>query len=724
MDQSHYGRALSDVCSGYEAFKAPNRVTISEGAAKNLIIKQTGGAATAWSASATPYMVAPLNSLASRLHEATVFVGPARTGKTAGLLVGWMCHNVVNDPGNMLFIQMNKDKAREFSKTDIDSALRHSEHVKAMLSARDVDDNTFDKMFRHGMWVRIAWPTVSNVSGSTYRYVAITDIDRMANAENVDGEGPLFDLAKKRTTTFMSRGMTLVESSPGKPLISLGWTPATAHEAPPTGGILSLYNRTDRQRWYWRCPECGSYFEAAPGLDLFRMPSFEELVRDARSISAPVMAKHYARITCPVHGCIIQPSAKKEMNSRGVWLPDGVTVDDEGNMHGESRQSTMQGYWLGGVAAAYQSWQSLIEQYLIGLQEFALTGSEEKLKQTVNTDQGMPYMPRHLADNKTNGKTPAERAEEYPQYIAPAETRCIIAAVDVQGGSNARFVVQIQAVGPYGERWVIDRFEIKDSRRPGSGQEFAPIDPAGFAEDWDQITELVIRATWRTPEDERELHPLMTVVDTGGEGKANGGEGVSHNAYAWYRRLRAEKLHNRVMLYKGGSEPKAPVVRETMVGGKNNKTGDVPLQLCNPHLLSDAVDSGLRRDVPGPGYIHFPKAKHPTLWPNGWVTVAFFDELHAETRSPSGIWSKVRSRNETFDLCRMAHAGYLYLGLDKIVDWNKVPPQLSPLYCNSLVVSRADRRALQANTREEPTEVRVLRPAQRKKRRHAQANLG
>lgn len=46
-------------------------------------------------------------------------------------------------------------------------------------------------MFRNGMWVRIAWPTVSNVSGSTYRYTAITDYDRIPNADNVDGEGSL-----------------------------------------------------------------------------------------------------------------------------------------------------------------------------------------------------------------------------------------------------------------------------------------------------------------------------------------------------------------------------------------------------------------------------------------------------------------------------------------------------------------------------------------------------
>ena len=36
-----------------------------------------------------------------------------------------------------------------------------------------------DKTFAHGMWVRIAWPTIGNLSSTEYRYVAFTDYDRM-----------------------------------------------------------------------------------------------------------------------------------------------------------------------------------------------------------------------------------------------------------------------------------------------------------------------------------------------------------------------------------------------------------------------------------------------------------------------------------------------------------------------------------------------------------------
>ncbi|EKI05075.1 phage terminase large subunit family protein, partial [Escherichia coli 5412] len=39
------------------------------------------------------------------------------------------------------------------------------------------------------------------------------------------------------------------------------WRRTSPHEAPPTTGILSLYNRGDRRRWYWPCPHCGEYFQ-------------------------------------------------------------------------------------------------------------------------------------------------------------------------------------------------------------------------------------------------------------------------------------------------------------------------------------------------------------------------------------------------------------------------------------------------------------------------------
>ncbi len=714
-EDQHYATALGDICDSYRAFQPPQSTSVSEGVAKTLVIKQPGTAGGLWSAAETPYMVEPMDTLASRLHEAVVFVGPARTGKTAALLLGWLAHNVVNDPGDMLMIQMTQDKAREFSKTDVKRAIDHSPEVAGMLSHLASDRNTHDTMFKNGMWLRIAWPTVSNVSGSTYRYTAVTDYDRIANAENVDGEGPLFDLARKRTATFLSRGMTLVESSPGIELVDPTWKPLTIHEAPPVTGILGIYNRSDRRRRYWQCPECDDYFEAAPGLGLFNLPSDDQLLELVRAADIEALAKNYgSRIVCPCCSCIIPAKMKTQMNARGVWLSEGERIAPDGTITGQRSTSKIVGYWLGGVAATYQSWESLVLRYLQGLRDYVLTGSEETLKATVNTDQGMPYMSRHLIESRNSASTPQDRAElDMTRYKVPKETRCLVASADVQGGAAARFVIQVHAIGPLREQWLVDRFDIKKSMREGMGDDFAPVDPASHPEDWDVLTEKLLRATWKTPTEGQEMRLKLLVVDSGGE------DGVTDNAYAWWRSLRKLHLANRVRLYKGGSNPKAPVLRQAMYGKRKEKEkGDVPVLMCNPNLLSDIVDSGLKRQAGGPGYIHFPQPKHPKLNPDGWLPPAFFDELTAEVRQKNGTWAKIRKRNETFDLCRMIAAGLLHLGLDKVRDWNKVPAWLAPLELNSEVITSEDRRALQENTR---IAVEVEKPVVVPPRRHKRA---
>lgn len=703
-----YAIAYSDACSGYGALRSPTRVTVSQGAAKTLVIRQTGAAGGEWSPVETPYMVEPMDNLASRRHESVVFVGPARTGKTAGLLLGWMAHNVVNDPGDMLFIQMGRETARTFSKTDVDRALRNSPKLQAMKSPRVIDSNTFDTMFRHGMWLRIAWPTIQNVSGSTYRYVAITDIDRIENADNVDGEGPLFDLAKKRTTTFLSRGMTLVESSPGKPILDPTWKPATLHEAPPVGGILGIYNRSDRRRWYWRCPDCREHFEAAPGLGLFNLPPEQHLLDEVRTANIQSLAAHHCNVVCPSCGSILPPALKRMLNdpAHGAHWRQDIATD------GELMKSTIAGYWLGGVAAAYQSWQSLVEQYLYGLREYALTGSEEKLKTTTNTDQGAPYMSRHLIDAKASANRPQDRAvKDLTRYVVPDWTRCLMASVDVQGGINARFEYQIVAVGPGRERQVIDRDVIRLSKREGIGQDLAPVDPASYPEDWDVLTDKLLMSTWRTNRPGYEMRLKLLVVDTGGE------DGVTHAAYAWFRRLRKLGLHGRVALYKGGSDKKAPVIRESLVGARRaGEKGDIPLLHCNPNLLSDMFYADLRRQSKGPGYIHLPAPKHPSLNPTGWVSQAVWDELEAEVRNADGTYTQVKKRNEWHDLFRMQIAGELRLKLDKVQDWNNVPDWLKPLSANSELMYSEDRRAMREDVERVVQSQPVVRPTTRPRR--------
>lgn len=702
---SELAKAYFDICSASDAMRPPKRLTVAEGAECVMMINQPGGYVGMWSPSETPYMVEPMNMLASRNHEAVCFAGPARTGKTLALLDAWIAHCVVNDPGDFMVCQMTQDKAREYSKTRVDRMIRHSPAIKAMKSNSSQHDNTHDKMFKHGMWLRIAWPTVTNLSGSDYRYVAFTDLDRMP--DDVDGEGAPFTLGLKRTTTFLSRGMCMVESSPGRDVADPNWRPVTAHEAPPVNGVLGIYNRSDRRRWYWKCLHCAEYFEAAPGLGLFGLPGDDELIERVREADLGALATQYSRIPCPHCGALHLPKDKQALNMGGVWLMDGEKITRDGERYGQGMTSTIAGYWLGGVAAAYQPWRSLVMRHLQGLREYALTGSELTLKTTVNTDQGMPYTPRALVEAAKNGGQ-VRQDESMERYTVPDGARFLVAGVDVQGGTNARFVVQVHAVGPHMEQWLVDRYEIKASERAGVGSEFAPIDPASYAEDWLLLTKRVVQSTYRTTLPGQELQVLLTVVDSGGE------DGVTANAYAWFRAMRQAKLHDRVMLVKGSSTKMQGMIRQTMVGNRSGKEkGDVPLYILNSDVLKDTVHAGLRRSTPGPGYLHIP----------GWVNKAFLDELfHSEVREKSGKWAQVRKRNEAFDLSVYVRAGCLRLGAEKIKNWDKAPAWAAPLESNRELVTKEARREMKDEPSAVPVPVPVARVQPMRQRRVAQSS--
>ncbi|MCK7461101.1 MAG: phage terminase large subunit family protein [Sphingobacterium sp.] len=617
-----------------------------------------------------------MDMLASRNHEAVCFVGPARSGKTIGLLDAWLVHCIINDPGDFLVAQMTQEKAREYSKVRIDRAIRNSPALQSLMSLRRNDDNTHDKLTRHGMWIKIGWPSATQLSSSDYRYTAGTDYDRWP--DDIDGEGSGYSLLLKRTQTFLSRGMCVVESSPGRDYQDPFWTPGTPHEAPPATGILGVYNRSDRRRWYWRCLDCHVYFEAAPGLALFAtLPPESELIDIVRGADLHRLAREHARIVCPHCGSIIEQRHKPALNDPATarWVPDGQTVDSDGALHGEAIQSSIAGYWLGGVAAAYQKWDSILLRYLQGMREYALSGSDLTLKATINTDQGMPYLPRHLAEDP--GARLDTRVEELPRFFVPDAARFLVAAVDVQGGSKARFVVQVHAIGVDMEQWLIDRYDITDSAR---GE--ARIDPAGYPEDWDLLTVRVVQATYKL-NDGRELAVRAVGIDTGGE------DGVTDMAYGWYQRLRAQRLHDRVFLLKGASgTPRWPVVASHPRNKQGKARRDIALHLLDTNHFKDRVDASLRRREPGPTFMHLPS------WLKSW----WFDELRAEVRQKNGKWKKIRDRNEALDLWCYVLAVTHILGPGdplKRFDWNNPPPWAAPLERNSHVCTREERQLRQ-----------------------------
>ncbi|HFG2701811.1 TPA: phage terminase large subunit family protein [Escherichia coli] len=635
--------------SGY-ILRAPRRMRVADAVAQYMRVPMGAGNSVPWDPLVAPYVIEPMNCLASREYDAVIFVGPARTGKTIGLIDGWVIYNVICDPADMLIIQMTEEKAREHSKKRLARTFRVSPEVVSRLSPNKNDNNVYDRTFLAGNYLKIGWPSVNIMSSSDYKCVALTDYDRFP--EDIDGEGDAFSLASKRTTTFMSSGMTLVESSPGRDVKDVKWRRTSPHEAPPTTGILSLYNRGDRRRWYWPCPHCGEYFQPCG-----------DVVAGFRDIADPVLASEAAYIQCPSCSGRIMPEQKRELNGRGVWLRDGESINADGSRYGDPRRSRIASFWMEGPAAAYQTLSQLVYKLLTAEQEYETTGSEETLKTVINTDWGLPYLPRASME-KRKSELLEQRAEPVPSRSVPDGVNFLVATVDVQAGRHRRFVVQVTGYGSRGERWIIDRYNITQSLRGDSDGESQRIDPASYPEDWDVLLTDVFHKSWPLASDPSQQMRLMAMaVDSGGE------DGVTDNAYKFWRRCRRDGLGKRIYLFKGDSIRRAKLITRTFpdntgrTGRRAQAAGDVPLWLLQTDALKDRVNNALWRDSPGPGYVHFPD------WLGSW----FYDELTYEERSSDGKWSKPgRGANEAFDLMVYAEALVILHGYEKI-RWPDAP---------------------------------------------------
>lgn len=635
--------------SGY-ILRAPRRMRVADAVAQYMRVPMGAGNSVPWDPLVAPYVIEPMNCLASREYDAVIFVGPARTGKTIGLIDGWVIYNVICDPADMLIIQMTEEKAREHSKKRLARTFRVSPEVVSRLSPNKNDNNVYDKTFLAGNYLKIGWPSVNIMSSSDYKCVALTDYDRFP--EDIDGEGDAFSLASKRTTTFMSSGMTLVESSPGRDVKDVKWRRTSPHEAPPTTGILSLYNRGDRRRWYWPCPHCGEYFQPCG-----------DVVAGFRDIADPVLASEAAYIQCPSCSGRIMPEQKRELNGRGVWLRDGESINADGSRYGDPRRSRIASFWMEGPAAAYQTLSQLVYKLLTAEQEYETTGSEETLKTVINTDWGLPYLPRASMEQRKS-ELLEQRAEPVPSRSVPDGVNFLVATVDVQAGRHRRFVVQVTGYGSRGERWIIDRYNITQSLRSDCDGESQRIDPASYPEDWDVLLTDVFHKSWPLASDPSQQMRLMAMaVDSGGE------DGVTDNAYKFWRRCRRDGLGKRIYLFKGDSIRRAKLISRTFpdntgrTGRRAQAAGDVPLWLLQTDALKDRVNNALWRDSPGPGYVHFPD------WLGSW----FYDELTYEERSSDGKWSKPgRGANEAFDLMVYAEALVILHGYEKI-RWPDAP---------------------------------------------------
>lgn len=653
-----YARAVDALASALPSIAPIERVTVSVWAERDRKLLDNG-AVVSWRNDVVPYMREPADMITSRRYRGAVFAGPARTGKTDGMVVNAIGHKICCDPGDIRVIHMDQAAAREFSVKKVSTLIRLTEAVKDRQASGRFSDNIYDKRFLGNMMLDIGWPVISKLSASDIPTMLLTDYDRMP--DDIDGEGNPFDLSMKRTQTFGSRGMAVAESSPGRLLMDEDWKPSEAfpHLAPPTTGILALYNRGTRGRYYWRCRDCREYFE----------PDFDLIVYPREGTPAERGAQ--AELACRNCGSLIGPRHKREFNLAGLWLHESgngapVEIGDT-----SIRDTDVVSWWLKGAAAAFQSWAELVTKYEAALEELERTHDETSLKTTINVDQGHPYKPRALGmGSDLTVQALKDRAERYPLSVAPAQARFLTVQVDVQARS---FVVHVDAWGPDLERWTIDRREIVSPPETAPSPDKRAIDPARYKEDWAVLLDL-LEEVFPVAGTGFGMRPCALIVDSGGA------DGVTANAYAFYRKARRDGYTRRVFILKGAPGWKVDRAREVEPEKVDQKKRKLPTDLRivrvgTWRLKAEIVATLLRKD-PGPDAYHLSDALPDQV----------FEELCAERQTKKG-WEirQGQKRNEAFDLAVYGKALVIVLG-GETIDWSSPPPWAAPVEENAFAV--------------------------------------
>lgn len=673
------------ILNSAEAVRPAKRLTVSEAAEIHRRINNPGSYVGPWKNETTPYLVEPMDTLQSQQFTGMVFAGPAQTGKT-DMFLNWITFSTICDPADVMLIQTSRTTSRDFSIRRIDRLHRHSPDVGAMLAPTVQSDNTFDKMYRSGMMLNLSWPAINELSGRPIPRLWLTDYDRMSM--NVDGEGSPFDLARKRATSFRSHGMCAAESSPGFTVENPKWVRQTRHQAPPTDGILSLYNRGDRRRWYWFCHKCGSPFE--PAFNLLEWPDSDDFMESAEQayLPCPFCGHHH------YHDRTVGNASKFEMNKEGRWLPDNCQFNEKREVVGRPFRTTIASFWVKGVAASFADWKTLVFNYLSAEHEYLQTGSEEALKTTVNTDQGEAYTPKVLANTRVPEEIKA-RAKPLGQREVPPGVRFLIATIDVQ---KNRFVVQVHGIYPNGDKLVLDRFDVRKSKRLDEDGEALWVKPGSYPEDWKLLGEQVLDKSYPLGDGSGLRMPIrFTVCDSAGK------DGATSNAYNFVRWLRLgdkddiEKTEEergeigeydwdinwrgRFMLLKGASTLTAPRIKIDYPDSQRKDRhagarGEIPVLFINTHEMKNQINNQLDRTEPG-GQIIFPN----------WLDDNFYIELTVEVKDATKGWINPKNyRNESWDLLAYCEAALLTPTIRFThINWEEPPGWAAEWDMNDLV---------------------------------------
>jgi phage terminase large subunit GpA-like protein len=407
--------------------------------------------------------------------------------------------------------------------------------------------------------------------------------------------------------------------------------------------IDAAYDASDRRKYWVPCPHCS---QAAGHDDGFQVLQFKRLIWDKPP--APETTVY----PCEHCGAALTEFDKPWMLEHGEWRPERPEV------------LKIAGFWINELYSPFVTWAEMATAFLSAT---AHRENPEMLKTFVNLSLAEPY---EIRDEQIDVDDLRKRVEDYEPHILPRGVAVLTAGVDVQAD---RLEVELVGWGRGEESWSID---------------FARFDgDTGAPDVWQKLDEYLVGRWWHSlAPDDLSLEIAAVFVDSGFR---------AANVYA-FTKTRGDR---RVFASKGMSGFNRPPV---MKWNRNNQAR-VKLYPVSVDVVKELIYSRIRVPSPGPGYMHFSRAKNLNESPE------YFDQLTAEKIErknkhgyPVRYWVlPPGKRNEALD-CRVLATAALH----SLVDRTPVPVMLDHLYRS--LCDRAKDLLAKRRERTDPNQLELL----------------
>lgn len=550
-------------------------------------------------------------------------VGMIKPSQCGGTEIGlaWMGWIIDTDPSDSLVCQPDQAMAGIFSKTRLNPLIDETPAVKQKLMPSPDANAIHLKLFR-GMSLASVWPVPAQFTQRPVRYGWLDDYDQydedIGSSKDKGGQGSGIGLLEGRGTSHEGREKKFISSSPARE---------------DGGGVEAFVAEGTDERIHPVCPSCGERWE----IDILRDLQFD------RTGTADD-AERTAHVLCGTgNGCVLTPQDRRAVLDSLIDLPNRGFVAANPAASKRRRSFRVDGLM------ALTSWPRLARIWRAAQIAWETRQDESDLRTFINTKAGKNYR------SQASGEKPIavevlknRRRAGWKLGTVPRGPMVVNIVIDVQ---HDRFEGGAVGYGKDGERWLIDRFAI-DVLDDGLTQ----VSPFIHHEHWKVLLPLFDRkyplAEMGADGNPVGYAPILSVtIDTGGSDQK--GDQATAGAKWFYNAARALGVHaSRITLVKGGSNPKGKLMPPGEFADQKAKggarRGSARLWIPNVHKIKNMIDAKLRRDVPGPGYIHLPEN----------LDEDHVDELTAEELK-KGKWVKLRPRNETLDILVYGEAAIL-----------------------------------------------------------------